>query len=119
LLPALAKAKSRAQRISCINNLKQIGLGMRIWADDHDGKYPWRIEQSDGGGLPDGMENVHAQVQFGLASNELVTPKILACPTDKDRKAAETFRAFDASNVSYDVGNDANDTRPNTILAAD
>jgi prepilin-type N-terminal cleavage/methylation domain-containing protein len=119
LLPALARAKSRAQRITCINNLKQIGLGMRLWANENEGKFPWRVEQAEGGGLPDGNENVHAQVQFGLASNELVTPKILACPSDKEKTKADTFKVFDASNVSYDVGNDANETKPNTILSAD
>src|SRR5437899_2494848 len=41
LLPAFARAKSRAQRITCVNNLKQIGIGMRLWADDHGGNYPW------------------------------------------------------------------------------
>jgi len=119
LLPALARAKARAQRITCINNLKQIGLGMRIWANDHDGFYPWRVDQAEGGGMPDGNENVHAHVQFGLASNELVTPKTLACPSDKDRKPANDFKVYDTSNLSYDIGNDANETKPNTILAAD
>ncbi len=35
LLPALAKAKSKAQQIQCINNLKQIDLAKKIWADDN------------------------------------------------------------------------------------
>jgi prepilin-type N-terminal cleavage/methylation domain-containing protein len=34
LLPALAKAKIRAQRISCLNNEKQMGIGSQIYADD-------------------------------------------------------------------------------------
>ena len=40
LLPALAKAKSRAQAINSVNQLKQIGLAARIYASDHQDKYP-------------------------------------------------------------------------------
>src|SRR5205085_4539283 len=34
LLPALAKAKARAQRINCISNLKQVGVALRLYAND-------------------------------------------------------------------------------------
>jgi prepilin-type N-terminal cleavage/methylation domain-containing protein/prepilin-type processing-associated H-X9-DG protein len=40
LLPALAAAKQRAWTTSCNSNLHQIGLGMRMFADDNDGFYP-------------------------------------------------------------------------------
>jgi len=41
LLPALAKAKSRAHAIACVSNMRQIGLGMRMYADDdRDGFLP-------------------------------------------------------------------------------
>ena len=36
LLPALSKAKARAHATSCMNNLKQVGLGMLMHADDKD-----------------------------------------------------------------------------------
>jgi len=39
LLPAFAKAKSRAQGINCVNNLKQLGLAMRIYSNDHQDKF--------------------------------------------------------------------------------
>jgi len=41
LLPALATAKERARRISCINNLKQMGIGLILYADDNSQKIPY------------------------------------------------------------------------------
>jgi prepilin-type N-terminal cleavage/methylation domain-containing protein/prepilin-type processing-associated H-X9-DG protein len=40
LLPALAKAKTKAQGIKCLSNLKQLGLAWYLYADDNDGNLP-------------------------------------------------------------------------------
>jgi|ERR1022692_2865158 prepilin-type N-terminal cleavage/methylation domain-containing protein len=47
LLPALAKAKAKAQQISCINNLKQMGIGLTMYANDFK-VYPGSLSQAYG-----------------------------------------------------------------------
>src|SRR3954463_8694946 len=40
LLPALSRAKARAQTISCVSNMKQVGLAARLWSNDHKDVFP-------------------------------------------------------------------------------
>ena len=51
LLPALARAKTRAQSIACVNNLKQIGLACRMWAADNGDQFPFNVSTNKGGTL--------------------------------------------------------------------
>src|SRR5258705_7454962 len=59
LLPALAKAKAKAKRIECVNQLRQIGIGFRAWSNDKGDKFPWAVLVADGGakGSPDWVDN--------------------------------------------------------------
>lgn len=47
LLPALARAKANAQRTTCLNNLKQINLGIHLYAGDHDDTLPCIVITND------------------------------------------------------------------------
>src|SRR5881227_3071927 len=47
LLPALAKAKTKAQGITCMNNSKQMGLAWILYSQDADDKVPGNLDGGD------------------------------------------------------------------------
>jgi prepilin-type N-terminal cleavage/methylation domain-containing protein len=119
LLPALSRAKSKAQRITCVNHLKQVGLALRLWADNNEGKYPWKLDQSRGGAKPNGTGNAKVNLQLSVVSNEIASTKILLCPNDVRRVSATNFATIALTNVSYALCNEADEKRPRVILATD
>ncbi len=119
LLPALVPHHSTGQRISCVNNLKQVGLAYRIWSGDNNGKYPMEIPVTNGGAR-ELMNTPDAWKTFQVMSNELSTPKILCCPQDSQRAAAATNFGDDLKNkISYFIGLDATAGGINTFLSGD
>lgn len=46
-LPTLKRVDKRSPQIHCVNNLKQVGLAFRIWADDNGDIYPMRYRTND------------------------------------------------------------------------
>tara|TARA_X000001036_G_scaffold187962_1_gene177182 strand:- start:455 stop:1285 length:831 start_codon:yes stop_codon:yes gene_type:complete len=107
LLPALARAKAKANRMKCVSNLKNVQTAMLGFAQDNSGRLPWQLTSSGvrahindasaadkygsktGSGQENGVKG-HAKVtgsaagSYGIAAmkSELQTPKILLSPLD-------------------------------------
>lgn len=142
LLPALAKAKARAQRINCVNNQKQIALAFKQWALDNTDRFPMQVAGNGGittvagdqggasGCVGTTLAGGSTRGFFNVMSNELNTPKVLYCPSEYEsgRQAASAFTTASSantipfntdSNLSYFVGVDADDTQPQMFLIGD
>lgn len=80
-LPVFAQPFSRSQRLQCLNNLRHIGQAFQVWANDHGDEFPFYVSPSDGGvrGAPEASK---AYYQLAALSNQLSSPRILACPSD-------------------------------------
>ena len=122
LLPALAKSKARAQRIACLNNQKQIGLSFIMWAAEHNDRFPPTVDVSEGGS----KTLLETWQHFITVTNELVTPKILNCPSDRAKQMASDFsssatglRTLKNAAISYAVGTGAGPDRPAAHIAGD
>jgi len=114
---ALGRAKQKAARLSCVCNVKKIGLAFRIWANDNDNLYPMSADNPDDSLRIDALEGRGFRL-FQTVSNELSVPKSVICPSDK-RMAATNWTSFANQNVSYFIGLDASDTQPNLLLSGD
>ena len=82
LLPVLAAAKRRAQRINCVSNMKQVNLSFRIWEGDNNNNYPMAVSTSVGGAeetsvcqtYPTYTKGAGMTNMFFVMSNLLSTP---------------------------------------------
>ncbi len=118
LLPALIQPHRGYHGPNCTNNLKQVGLAFRMWSDDN-GVYPMQYKTNDFDGPSFALEQ-KMYVYFQAMSNELNTPKIVACPTDSSRTPATNFSSdFGNSRVSYFAGMNATEMKPNMFLSGD
>src|ERR1041385_8101217 len=116
LLPALAAAKKKAQQTTCLSNLKQAGLGMRMYLNEFNNRFPWEIAIAKGGSAG----AVNAYEHWNTISNELVAAKVWVCPADRGRAPTNlTVNLRRNENVSYSLGTDCKDQLFETILAGD
>ena len=134
LLPALAKAKAKAQRISCVNNMKQIGIATRIYATDNQDRFPWQVPSVEGGSADSLGKYKENWMHWQSLSNELSNPKVVRSPRDSNRNQANSFVTKKPKGAagrtvvpfglkgnysfSYTIGSEADESKPNNVLSA-
>ena len=121
LLPALSRAKESVKRIACVNNLRQLGLAMKYYTDDHEDIFPVR---------PSGPTNPRWPEQLRPCYENL---KILFCPSDTinfaialgDTNADTTARSYlfngwndymAENNPAFTIGNAAGQSISENII---
>src|SRR5580692_11703720 len=84
LLPVLSRAKASAQRTTCLNNLKQINLGVRIYSDDSSDATPSlgiAATSTNHASLYSGYKELMKNY-VGLKGTSSAQDKLFACPAD-------------------------------------
>ena len=81
LLPALARAKAKAQQIKCVSNQKQIGIALMLYASDNGDVMPRLLDWNALGGKDGSYDFFVAATNRGLYSYQ-GNPEIFHCPAD-------------------------------------
>ncbi len=125
-LPALIPdRRDHSGRTRCMSNLKQAGIGLRLYSIDNNGNYPHFTNQ---------VGNGYVWTNFAAAGKAIISPQVMLCSADTARwKNGEGAIPIDFSSneagfcnptiqekcLSYFYGPSAAESRPNTILAGD
>ena len=134
LLPLLARAKGKGNRVKCAANLRRIAQAHSSFADANDGKLSWQLtpqeQQIYFGNNKELAQTVGGVFGLSEMKQHLMSPKILISPCDPKRAAAnemiqEKWASFDtkagkpvpSDGISYVLCVGADMSRPSTILA--
>lgn len=126
-LSAVGGSRRATDLAACVNNLRQIGRAFQLWGHDHNDDRPTWTPLSEGGVKGHPLAG-NAWLQFSWISNELASPRILACPSDERRVAKDFGNSADGgflnsgyrnNAVSYFIGSDATKLLPVSFVSGD
>lgn len=118
LLLGLSKAKARTERLQCMSQMKQIGVAIQIFVNDHDDKYPpsayrtgsfrFQLSWDDYIHRDIGGTDSDADLELGITSLDKV-PKILKCPADRNQVSINwgsfaARRSYAMNFAGFEVG---------------
>jgi len=95
VLAIVAQAKERALRIQCVNNLKNIGLGVRASGENRTNGYPKSL----------------AELRL-----QITNPKVLICPSQLKGVTMDNFELAKAASTYVYDGEGASEAEPNRII---
>jgi hypothetical protein len=126
--PSFGHRSHNTSRIQCVNNLANIGLGIRVTAADNQGSF-YRIAELSGdpkvGHKSESFLEQPTELwrYFAALSNEFATPKWFACPSDTRRSLRDTWECVATNDhngaISYSLGLESSEDHPKTILSTD
>jgi hypothetical protein len=121
-LNSVFRQPKQASRISCINNLKELGTAYHIWSNDNGDRFPAATPITNGGWsdlLHRANASAYGWTNYVRMADEMgQSPRILVCPVD-ERKFATSFSNLANINISYFVGVGADDSHPQSLLGGD
>lgn len=132
LFPVFAQAREKARQTSCLSNMKQVGLGLYMYVQDFDEKYPGAaqaVQPINGGSTTDLRIPIDRQLNAYVKND-----RVWACPSDSTRafpasdtrvqfwdgnyRALGLFRSYSYAAEIYTVAGGGTATRdPNTGLS--
>ncbi len=98
LLPSLARAKESGKRISCLNTLRQMGMGSKMYLDDFQGWYPPRSQTNR---WPNVFYDYYGKnLKMLLCPTDLTDPNFVDPQTGNPNPAPETTGYYSSNNVA-------------------
>lgn len=112
MLPTLCASKERANRVKCASNLRQIGMGLRLYANDNKGQFPRTVMNTSGSklvafsrpdatdpfGVPRPDDNDVTAALFLLVRTCDLSPEVFTCPSGDAERAQLTVPATSRAN---------------------
>jgi len=118
LLPALVGG-GPSKMSKCVNNLKQIDLGLFLFARDNQDHFPMQLSVTNGGTM-EFIYSEHTFPHFQKIKDYIRDPRSLVCVFETNRQAAISFEALNDLNISYFLNADTSTNNPSrAILAGD